>query len=533
MSILGVLRRSGQLMLASVLALSALLSINIGVASAAVITWDGSAADGKFSTAANWSSNSVPTATDTLNFDTSGLSTAETLDNDLTNFTVDGITTTGGGSYGYLITGNELTVSGTLQMNGNLTVLTTLKLDGNATVSGSGSLGFSYGVDSGEFNISSHTLTVSANVLSFPIFTGSGTVQAGSGVFLSITPSTTVSNVVVASDAKLTFCGLNGASFAGNITVGGPGISGASISMAPSCGSGGGGPDAFNSQASVVLTGTTTLTANTVVEGSGELTVQGPLTGAHTLTLKDGAVGKLTIASSNNTSQTPNGTQESPKVTTEYKDNLPNQDISVGGNDIAVVTGTYGNVEVNGGVLKGTGTVRSANLSGTSTIAPGLSPGTLTILETFTLGEMATYEAEIQSLTAYDQLRVGESFSGGGNAVTLQGTLSALAYEGFSINAGDAFTIIDNRSSTAVSGTFTGLAEGATLAFGQGGVLRISYVGGDGNDVVLTVLTVPSAPDTGFALTGANPILIAGITLLSATALLILARKRAAQSTRR
>src|SRR5687768_389216 len=98
MSILGVLRRSGQLTLASVLALSTLLSINVGQASAAVKTWDGSAGDGKFSTAANWSGDSVPTATDTLTFNTSGLSADEALQNDLTNFTVDGIATTGGGS---------------------------------------------------------------------------------------------------------------------------------------------------------------------------------------------------------------------------------------------------------------------------------------------------------------------------------------------------------------------------------------------------------------------------------------------------
>lgn len=535
MLVFTLLQRGTKLVLATLLAVSALLTISIGTASAAVKTWDGSAGDGKFSTAANWSGDSVPIATDTLNFNTSALSASEVLQNDLTNFTVDGIASTGGGSYGYRITGNDLTTSGTLQMDGNLTVLTTLKLDGNATVSGTGSLGFSYGSDTGVFNVGSHTLTVTANVLSFPVFTGTGTVQADTGVFLPINPATTVSNVIVTSGAKLTFCGLNGAAFAGNLTVGGPGISGASISTVASCGSGGGGPAAFNSQASVKLTGTTTLTANTVVEGSGEMRVEGPLTGAYTLTLKDGAVGKLTIASSNNTSQTPNGTQESPKVTTEYKDNLPNQDISVTSNDIAVVTGTYGAVDVNGGVLKGTGTVRTANIDGTGTVAPGLSPGTLTVLETFTLGASATYEAEIASTTSYDQLRVGENFSGGGNAVTLQGTLKALAYEGFTMKAGDKFTIIDNRSSTAISGTFAGLAEGATLAFGTGGVLSVSYVGGDGNDVVLTVVTVPTAPDTGFAQTLASPLVIGAVTVMSALALLVLATrsKHAAITTRR
>jgi len=55
-------------------------------------------------------------------------------------------------------------------------------------------------------------------------------------------------------------------------------------------------------------------------------------------------------------------------------------------------------------------------------------------------------------------------------------------------------TVIDKTSGGAVVGTFIGLAEGATYtATGIGGNvgLTISYVGGTGNDVVLTVTSVP------------------------------------------
>ncbi len=50
------------------------------------------------------------------------------------------------------------------------------------------------------------------------------------------------------------------------------------------------------------------------------------------------------------------------------------------------------------------------------------------------------------------------------------------------------FLILDNQSATAIQGTFNGLAEGATFTGSNGQTYKISYVGGTGNDVVLTQL---------------------------------------------
>jgi hypothetical protein len=50
---------------------------------------------------------------------------------------------------------------------------------------------------------------------------------------------------------------------------------------------------------------------------------------------------------------------------------------------------------------------------------------------------------------------------------------------------GDVWTLIQNDSAHAVSGTFQGYAEGATVNL-SGMLYTISYVGGDGNDVTLT-----------------------------------------------
>ncbi len=53
--------------------------------------------------------------------------------------------------------------------------------------------------------------------------------------------------------------------------------------------------------------------------------------------------------------------------------------------------------------------------------------------------------------------------------------------------AGQTFTIVDNDGAEAVTGTFAGLAEGATISNFLGSSLNaiISYLGGDGNDVTI------------------------------------------------
>jgi hypothetical protein len=91
-------------------------------------------------------------------------------------------------------------------------------------------------------------------------------------------------------------------------------------------------------------------------------------------------------------------------------------------------------------------------------------------------------------------------------------TLDAALAGGFNPTVGQAFTIIDNDGTDAVTGTFVGLAEGAFVNIG-GTVFAISYHGGDGNDVVLDVLqnhapvnTVPgtqsAVQDTDLAIAG-------------------------------
>ena len=74
---------------------------------------------------------------------------------------------------------------------------------------------------------------------------------------------------------------------------------------------------------------------------------------------------------------------------------------------------------------------------------------------------------------------------------------------------GIPFTILDKQSAGAISGVFAGLPEGALLDIGANR-FRISYVGGNGNDITLT----NTIPEPG-----------AAVLAIAASILLLLRRK--------
>lgn len=79
------------------------------------------------------------------------------------------------------------------------------------------------------------------------------------------------------------------------------------------------------------------------------------------------------------------------------------------------------------------------------------------------------------------------------------GNASLDIYSEAAVPIGAVLTIIDNDGPNPVTGTFAGLPEGAS-ASAEGQPFRISYAGGDGNDVTLTaaeplVIDPPSLPD--------------------------------------
>lgn len=74
--------------------------------------------------------------------------------------------------------------------------------------------------------------------------------------------------------------------------------------------------------------------------------------------------------------------------------------------------------------------------------------------------------------------------------ITLGGNLDA----GWTLKpAGTVFTLIHNETGNPISGTFKGLPEGATFKPYDGyNAYRISYLGGGGHDVTLTVVATPT-----------------------------------------
>jgi autotransporter-associated beta strand protein len=130
--------------------------------------------------------------------------------------------------------------------------------------------------------------------------------------------------------------------------------------------------------------------------------------------------------------------------------------------------------------LGGTGNVGSVAI-GAGRLAPGLSPG---IITTHGLGIGAGFPLaiELNGTTAgsgYDQVKViGEVYI---SLATLELTVGA----GFNPPAGATFTILDNDGTDPINGPLAGLEEGATVSVGANN-FRVSYVGGDGNDIVLS-----------------------------------------------
>jgi autotransporter-associated beta strand protein len=142
-----------------------------------------------------------------------------------------------------------------------------------------------------------------------------------------------------------------------------------------------------------------------------------------------------------------------------------------------------------GATLGGSGTISGQiSVAAGGHLAPGNSPD---ILHTgnVTLASGAYFDVELNGIapgSGYDQLDLD------GVIDLSDSQLNVLL--GFSPSIGDRFTIIDNDGVERVTGDFAGLNEGSLFStpFGSQQFL-ITYLGGDGNDVVLTAVPEPSS----------------------------------------
>src|SRR5438034_184695 len=350
----------------------------------------------------------------------------------VTSGAAGGVTLTAGGNNG------STTFSGVI-LNGSGTVALTKTGTGTLTLSGA--------------NTYSGATTVSAGVLDVQNNTALGA---------------TAGATTVAGGAALQLEG-SGPGVAGPDTVNGTGVAG-----------GGALRQVANTN---TWSGAITLgSAARVNADAGTLTVSGGITnGGFLLTV--GGAGNTTV-STTVISGTGGLTKDGTGTVTLSANNTYTGTTTVSAGTL-LVNGSQSSsaVSLNGGTLGGTGTVGAITSTGSGgSVAPGVGVGILASGNVNWSSGSPGFVVQLNGTTAgtgYDQLNVTGSVNLGG--ATLSGTL------GFSPPNGTSFTIINNDGGDAVIGTFAGLPEGSTVVL-SGQSLQISYVGGTGNDVVLSVV---------------------------------------------
>ena len=287
---------------------------------------------------------------------------------------------------------------------------------------------------------------------------------------------------------------------------------------------------------------TTVLSGDIVLNGDVEfrlesnvtLKITGKLSGPGKLIAHRDNEGTVLVESSNNTSGAPNGlygNAHEPKLI-KLDGDKPTEHVIVKKGEIVLLNGSRSMSVYEGGVISGDITGGDFNVYGV--VSPGNNSIGKITARAIALMDSGVYKVKILNKDHYDQI---DAIDG----VMLGYSRLDLTYlEGGVIKKGDTFTIINNKGANPIEGaTFKDLPEGAEVTVG-GAIFKISYVGGDGNDVVLTALNdsvapkasvaskdpkAPKAPNTGGEKLAVNLIgAIAGVA--SAAALLIVAKRK-------
>lgn len=515
-------------------------------AAPATFTWTGATGDGKMSTAGNWEEGSVPTAGSKLVFkcvpEVNGQGVHGGLHNDLT-VAFSGLEAkkldslpAGRDCTHYIIDKMQFTPDA--EFTGDHTGVNGKKYNRKApfvsidAVTGLSNMK-SNGYEGMISNGPNYTLTLNryevanagCNILDYYVKAAEKIVGENASVRLAYANS-----ILVKNKGQLEVRHNDNETSASKITF----ENGAMIShglhcIAPSVDA---GPDV-----TTVLSGDIVLNGDVEfrLESNVTLKITGKLSGPGRLIAHRDNEGTILVESSNNTSsRTPNGlygNAHEPKLI-KLDGEKPNELLTVKKGETVLLNGSRSMSVYEGGVINGNITGGDFNVYGV--VSPGNNSPSKNTMRTFVLQDPGVYKVKILNKDHYDQI-VAEAVG------LVNGRLDLTYLEGGVIKKGDTFTIIDNKGSHPIEGSamFKDLPEGAEVTVG-GAIFKISYVGGDGNDVVLTALNdsvapkasvaskdpkAPKAPNTGGEKLAVNLIgAIAGIA--SAAALLIVAKRK-------
>ncbi len=151
-------------------------------------------------------------------------------------------------------------------------------------------------------------------------------------------------------------------------------------------------------------------------------------------------------------------------------------------------TGT-GSVNVNGGTLGGKGLISGPVTIGTGSgsgaiLAPSVGskqPLTLSLTSLLTLQGDSTYTCQLSTQKAKADEVIAQ-----GVTIATGAQFSLQTVGNKRLATGTVFSLLSNTGATPINGTFANLVNGSTLTAGRNKLL-VSYTGGDGNDLTLTV----------------------------------------------
>jgi autotransporter-associated beta strand protein len=402
--------------------------------------------NGNWSDAANWMGGVPSEVGAALVFPTSGALSA-TANNDLSNLSISTITFTGSPS-AYYLTGNAITLTGGASIDpsgaGSYNYLQmSIALSGPQTFStaaGNGNLWQRVGVVSGP---AAATLTYTGGTCELQgNNTFSGNISVNSGASLWAAHANALGDTVGTTTlAAGSFLVLLASGIAEPLIVQG-------------------GKIIFSVGPPVVFAGTVSLAATPNVDvASGQIgTFAGILSGTGGLGVGTDNFGPGTLILTQNNTYT--GTTTVQNSTLRVNGLQPASAVTV----------------ATGGKLQGTGTIGPLTVNSGGKVQPGASPGVLSVTGTTTFASGSTFEVELNGATVgteYDKLAVTGNVNLGG------ATLAVIL--GYSPALNTPFTIVQATGGT-ISGTFTGLANNATLCVG-GQNFQINYTA---NAVTLT-----------------------------------------------